>query len=815
MDRALAGAGVAPLSTELAAAVANARDLLLGAQRSEGYWVGSLEADVSVGAGYLPLMYFLTGSLPPARAKKITTHIFHRQRPDGSWSAYQGGPGDLSVSTQTYFALKLAGVAAQSPELSAARKWIRRAGGLESVNTITRIWLALFGQVSWEKVPTLPPELILLPSWAPFSIYEFASWSRATIVALTALSALRPVCPVPETASLEDVSGCSERGLSGASGHWRALSWETFYLRLDRLLKRRERSRFKPLRRIALKRVEQWILSHQEKDGGWGGILLPWVYSLMALKSLGHSADGPVIAGSLNGLEDFFVEEEDGVWLQPATSPVWDTAWAVIALRESGLPPDHPALQQAARWLLEQEITREGDWKIKNRRLLPGCWAFEFVNQFYPDLDDTALVPRALLRVRLDGEEELSKQAAIRRAAAWIRGMQCRDGGWAAFDRDNNRPALSHVPYGDFMAPLDPPSADVTAHVLEFMTEWGARDRSFHAGQAYLRKTQEVDGAWYGRWGVNYLYGTGLAVTALAAAAQPTRGDAIEDALWRGVAWLVGCQNPDGGWGETCASYDHPSLRGKGVSTSSQTAWAVLGLTAAVEPAAKQPRAGLGAEVPLDGHAVRGEGYPGVREALQRGIEYLLQRQESDGAWTEREYTGTGFPRAFYLRYDLYRLYFPLLALGRYQSCLEVLSETERRFAATDPLERILLLSHCLRRSARCQAGSGSNGLECRHCSQECPVHTLTQAARAAGYRGVCVAPGGSMALRFVEATRPRSILAVACRKELEEGIQAVAERFQNREPIIVTVALSKEGCVDTEVDVERVLRIIALRGEL
>ena len=772
--------------TRLGRGLENAQAFLLGAQHPEGYWVGTLEADVSVGAGYLPLIYFLTGAVPAERARGIAAHIFGRQRPDGSWSAYEGGPGDLSVSVQTYFALKLAGIPAGKPELVAARHWIRRAGGVESVNTITRIWLALFGQVSWEQVPTIPPELILLPRWAPLNIYAFASWSRATIVALMAIIALRPLCPVPASACLEDIAGCAGGTPQESEKRWGRLSWEALFLRLDRLLKRREGSSFKPLRRRALERVEGWILSHQEQDGGWGGILLPWVYSLIALKSLGHPADGPIIAASLRGLEPFFVEETGRLWLQPATSPVWDTAWTVIALRESGLAADHPALRNAARWLLEQEITREGDWKINNPRLRAGCWAFEFVNRLYPDLDDTALVPRALARVRLDGEEERSKQAAIDRAAGWIRGMQSRGGGWAAFDRDNNRRVLAHIPYGDFMTPLDPPSADVTAHVLEFLAERRDPGTSLRSGIAYLCRTQEIDGAWYGRWGVNYLYGTSLAVTALASTAQSAAADPRTDAaLRRGAAWLVGCQNPDGGWGESCASYDDPSLRGRGASTPSQSAWAVLGLIAGGESG----------------------------EALRRGIQYLLDSQDHDGTWKEAAYTGTGFPRAFYLRYDLYRLYFPLLALARCRSVREDRTEAEQRFAAIEPAQRVLLLSHCLRRSARCRATAGPEGLECRHCSEDCPVNVIVQAAGAAGYGGVCVAPGGSMALKFVARTRPRGIVAVACRKELEEGIRGVAEHSGTQEPAILTVALSRDGCVDTEVDVPRVLGIIALRG--
>ena len=461
-------------------------------------------------------------------------------------------------------------------------------------------------------------------------------------------------------------------------------------------------------------------------------------------------------------------------------------------MRESGLPEDHPALRRAAGWLLKQEIRRKGDWAVKNPRTPPSCWAFEFVNTLYPDLDDTAVVLRALLRVRLEEPEEEKKQEAIRRAASWIQAMQCRDGGWAAFDRDNNRRILSHVPYGDFMTPLDPASPDVTAHVLELLCELdhGRRyERSISAGIRYLRSRQEQDGAWYGRWGVNYLYGTSLSLAALAAA-----GERAEQAwIQRSRDWLEACQNPDGGWGESCRSYEKPKLRGRGSSTASQTAWALLGLRSASGTFSRESAA----------------------SCLQRGISYLVASQQPNGEWLEQEYTGTGFPRSFYLRYDLYRQYFPLLALAKCGNITAMLSEPERLISCIPPSQRILLVSHCLRKSSGCRAVQSRWGLECRHCTQSCPVHRLSEAARRRGYKGVCIAQGGSMALRFVHRTQPRGIVAVACRKELEEGIQAVsaAAASSTIRPAIVAVPLTKDGCVDTEVDVPRALQTIELGG--
>ncbi len=763
---------------------------LLGSQHPQGYWVGELEADASVAAGYIPMMYFLTGSIPAARVGKILNYIGEKQRSDGSWSAYRGGPGDLNVTVQTYFAAKLAGVPLESSWLKAAREFIRRRGGLSGVNTITRIWLALFGQVGWTEVPTVPPEAILLPSWLPVNIYEFASWSRATIVALMAIIALRPFCTVPEYACLADIRVEGAAFGYDTCSRGRLPSWESFFLVLDRLLKLYERSPVQPLRRTALRRIERWILAHQEEDGGWGGILLPWVYSLIALKALGYAPDHPVIKKGIRGLDGFLVADGQRLWLQPATSPVWDTAWTVIALRESGLPADHPALQKAARWLLGQEIHRRGDWSVKNSKTKPGCWAFEFVNTLYPDLDDTAVVPRALLRVRLDREAELRKEEAIGRASAWIQEMQGRDGGWAAFDRDNRLRMLAHVPYADFMTPLDPASPDVTAHVVEFLAEHGARDGSLERGLRYLRDAQEADGAWFGRWGVNYTYGTALVLAALQSAGQRPERRFVR----RAVQWLISRQNPDGGWGESCRTYDYPLDRGRGASTASQTSWALLGLVASLP--------GLGEA-----------GETRVRESIDRGVRYLLSSQEPEGVWSEDEYTGTGFPGAFYLRYELYRLYFPLLALAKYYRTFLEGDEQQRQFARTASSERVLLLSHCLRKSASCKASYGSWGLECRHCRPDCAINQLSAAAERSGYGGACVAPGGSMAVKFVELLQPRAIVAVACRKELQEGIERVTDLDScgSEPPLVMAIPLTKDGCVDTEVDVDKALRIITL----
>jgi len=622
-------------------AIEKAQSHLLSLQHSEGYWVGELEADASVTAGYVPLMYLMYGKVDPKRQQKAVNYVLSKQRSDGSWASFYEGPGDLNVSIQAYFALKLAGVSADQPFMQRARAFILANGGITKANVFTKIWLALFGQFDWRGTPTVPPEIIFLPNWFYLNVYEFASWSRATIIALTVVLTNKPVCRVPDYAQVFELYAEPPDLRDYSQGRVdRLFSWRTFFLVLDSLFKLWEKSPFKPGRRLALRRTERWIVGHQEADGSWAGIMLPWIYSLVALKSLGYPLDHPVIERGLKGLEGFIVEDSSTLRLQPATSPVWDTAWAMIALRESGLPPDHPCLRQAALWLLGQEIRVGGDWQVKNPRTQPGCWAFEFDNDLYPDLDDTSVVARALQKVRLPDEREEAKNRAIERGLRWTLSMQCKDGAWAAFDLNNNKQILAHVPFADFMTPLDPTCADVTAHVVELLGDLAPVSPSLRRAISWLKSTQEADGAWYGRWGVNYLYGTGLVLAALKAAGESMGQSYVRQA----ISWLLSMQHPDGGWGETCQTYEDPGLRGAGPSTASQTAWALIGLIAA------------------------GEAF---NPAVQAGIDFLLRTQEEDGSWEEDAYTGTGFPRAFYLRYDLYRAYFPLMALARYQTCLK------------------------------------------------------------------------------------------------------------------------------------------------
>ncbi|MGD0116237.1 MAG: squalene--hopene cyclase [Dehalococcoidia bacterium] len=639
MQPAIEGNGVQ--ADDLDRAIASSQAYLLALQHASGYWAGELEADASVTAGYLPLMHWLGRDVAPERKRKALNYVLGEQNADGSWPMFRGGAGDLSVTVQVYFSLKLSGLSADEELMRKARDFVLANGGVMKANIITKAWLSLFGEFDWRGVPVIPPEIIFFPRWAPFNIYELSSWARATIMALSILSATRPIHAVPPAARIEElyIEPPAQRNYR----QWRAprrLSWAGFFIALDRLFALYERSPVKPGRGLALRRVERWLRDHQDTDGSWGGIMLPWIYAIFALKSLGRRDDDPAIAGGIAGLERFVVEDADSMRLQPSVSVVWDTAWAILALRRSGLPASHPALVKAAEWLLGKETRLPGDWAVKGLKdgvSDAGCWSFEFENRWYPDIDDTALVARALNMVQLSEEAEPAKKAAIERAKRWIVGMQSDDGGWAAFDRNNNRSYLEHVPFADFITPLDPTSPDITNHGLDLLSDLGDRGPAASAGVDYLKRRQEADGSWFGRWGVNHIYGTGLVLPSLVAADDSGAHAHIR----RAAGWLTRFQHDDGGWGETCATYHDPSLKGKGPSTASQTAWALLGLAAAGE---------------CDAPCVRA------------GVDYLLRNQVVDGGWPERDFTGTGFPRAFYLRYGLYSTYFPLLALSMVRS---------------------------------------------------------------------------------------------------------------------------------------------------
>ncbi len=607
---------------------------LLSLQAEDGYWWAELESNATMAAEHLLLERFL-GTTEPQREQGVVRYILELQGEDGSWPIYWGGPGDVSVTTEAYFALKLAGVDPEREEMTRARDFIRAQGGVGATRIFTRIWLALFGQFEWSALPAMPPESILAPVSAPLNVYRFASWARATIVAIFMVWAYRPVVPIPAPARVDELYlHPGHRRRIQLRRDPRPFTWRNAFLVLDKALRAHERLPWKPLRKRALDACERWILERQEADGMWGGIQPPSVYSLIALKARGYSLDHPVMRKGLDGfLGDFALRRGDAFSVQPCLSPVWDTALAITGLREAGVPANDEALLQSARWLLAHEVQSLGDWALTVPGVEPGGFPFEFANERYPDTDDTA---EALIALRL--VDVRGKDGPFHRARGWLRAMQSSNGGWGAFDRDNDAEFVSRIPFADFGAALDPPTEDVTAHIVEAFALDGISPRDDMIARAldYLWDTQEPDGSWWGRWGVNYIYGLGAAVPALVAAGA----DPADPRLRRAARWLERHQQPDGAWGESCATYEDPSLRGKGPGSASQTAWALLALLALEPP---------------------------EHPAIVRGVDYLVRTQTKDGEWDEPHFTGTGFPGDFMLKYHLYRNYWPLWALGRYR----------------------------------------------------------------------------------------------------------------------------------------------------
>jgi squalene-hopene/tetraprenyl-beta-curcumene cyclase len=559
------------------------------------------------------------------RTARASAWIRSQQREDGSWANFLGGPGELSTTVESYVALRIAGDQPDAEQMRAAREYILGRGGVEAARVFTHIWLALFGLWEWDEVPTLPPEMVLLPRWFPLNPYDFACWARQTIVPLAIVLAERPLRPLP--------FGIDElrTGAQPPRGDGSLVS--RGFIALDGALRAYGRRPLRALRRAALAQAERWIIRRQEADGSWGGIQPPWVYSLIALHVRGYPLDHPAMRKGLEGLDGFTVDDDRGLRLEACQSPVWDTALAIIALRDAGVPAGDPALARAVDWVLGREIRVRGDWAVARPNLEPGGWAFEFANVNYPDIDDTAEVVLALRRV--SHPEPGRVTAAVERAVRWVVGMQSRGGGWGAFDADNTRELCRRLPFCDFGEVIDPPTADVTAHILEMLAVLGEADRpEAREGLRWLLDEQEPDGSWFGRWGANHVYGTGAAVPALVAAGVPPEHPAIRAA----VRWLETHQNPDGGWGEDMRSYVDRGWIGRGASTASQTAWALLALDAAGE------RSG----------------------AAERGVRWLVETQRPDGTWDEPQYTGTGFPGDFYINYHLYRLVFPVTALGRW-----------------------------------------------------------------------------------------------------------------------------------------------------
>jgi squalene-hopene/tetraprenyl-beta-curcumene cyclase len=700
-------------------AVAQARQCLLALQRPDGHWCAELQGDTILESEYVMLMAFL-GREHEERVVKAGRYIASQQRPDGAWSNYPGGPVDLSVSVKAYFALKIAGHAAEAAYMRRAKGLILERGGAAGCNSFSKFYLAFLGQFPYENCASVPPEMIFLPTWAYVNLYAMSSWTRTIVIPLSIFSAHKPVRRLPADKGIAElfVEAPGKR-LWPHPPSKRLFTWHNFFLAVDQLVKLFEVAGPRSVRRRAVARASAWMRAHFADSDGVGAIFPPIIYTIIALRCLGYADDSAEMLYALKQLDDLMIEEDDTLRVQPCHSPVWDTALAVNSLAMAAnvagtllVPPydgsrgngdgtrhqgdgtrsvpatngarSAPAangartapaaspLAAAARWLVEHEVRRPGDWSVMNPDLEPGGWYFEYRNGFYPDVDDTAMVIMGLARsghafekshafekgcgdgpapreyavklgAYLGPDQPMTPPLipAVARGLRWLLAMQNRDGGWAAFDRDINRELLTKVPFADHNAMLDPSCPDITARVLEALGQFGYRPGHQPVARAldFIARAQDRRGCWIGRWGVNYIYGTWQVLQGLEAV-----GFDPEHALVRrAVQWLQDVQQPSGGWGESCRSYDDPSTAGRGPVTASQTGWALLALIAAGE-----------AET----------------TSVRRGIEWLLDHQQTDGNWHEDEFTGTGFPKVFYLKYHNYRLYFPLMALARYRAAV-------------------------------------------------------------------------------------------------------------------------------------------------
>ncbi len=556
--------GANPLSTSpaLGERLAEAIDLgvnhLLSLQAEEGYWLGELEADTTLESDYILYLHIL-GRTGDERVGKLANYVRRRQLNDGGWNIYFGGPAELNATVKAYFALKLAGDRPDATHMQTARERIHALGGLEATNSYTRFYLAMVGGVSWDMVPAVPPELMLLPNWFALNIYEMSSWTRGIVIPLAILYAQKPYWPLPEHAHVDELFRDPARKAAAFAWDQQPFTWRNLFLAFDRAFKLYERLPWKPLRQRALRQAQEWLLEHLERSDGLAAIYPAMMNAIFALLAMGHSPDDPLTAREIEELARFEIEDRDTIRVQPCVSPVWDTAIAMVALEEAGVPPDHPALVQAAEWLLAHQVVGPGDWQVKNPGVEPGGWVFEFRNDFYPDVDDTAFVLMALQRVKYPATARL--EAAARRGLTWLLSMQNRDGGWGAFDHNNDRRFLTQIPFADHNAMIDPSSADVTARVLECLGRcgWPATHPVIQRAVQYLRRDQTPEGSWYGRWGVNYVYGTSGVLRAFETVALTA-----QDYCQRAVAWLRSVQNEDGGFGESIASYYDAALHGPG-----------------------------------------------------------------------------------------------------------------------------------------------------------------------------------------------------------------------------------------------------------
>ena len=622
--------------------IERSRNFLLSIQNGEGYWVDELEANVTISAEYIFFMHF-TDRLDLVKQDKVVKYLLHQQREDGSWPLFYGGLCDINSTVESYMALKMAGLPAEQEEMVRARQAIFSNGGIKNTRVFTKMFLAMFGQVSWDDCPAVPAEIILLPNWFPFNIYEISSWSRGTVVPLSIVRSFKPVKELPKGRDVQELFTEKDLNLDFKPNGLPLTKWRNTFIYLDRFIKILGKFSWKPFRKKALNTAEKWILEHQEDQGDFAGIQPAMFNALLALHLLGYDKNHPACVKGMEAVDRFMLEKDGQLWMQACVSPLWDTAICANALLDSGLPNDDPALVKAGEWIVSKQVIKRGDWQVKNPDAEPGGWAFEFYNELYPDTDDTAEILLFLNRVRLtDNRWKLSE---CERAMNWLLSMQSKDGGWGAFDLNNDKQVLNEVPFADHKALLDPPTVDVTSRILWMLAKWGFKKEHPQVQRAieFVKQRQEIDGCWFGRWGVNYIYGTFLALNGLCAIGENMKTPFIRQA----VRWLEDHQNEDGGWGETCQSYKEPSLRGRGQSTASQTAWALMGLIAADEAQTL---------------------------AAEHGARYLIETQKKagdlSGSWWENEFTGTGFPIHFFIKYHMYQHFFPLMALSRYRRYL-------------------------------------------------------------------------------------------------------------------------------------------------
>jgi len=624
-------------SEELDKAIARSQEYLLSIyNQDQGLWVAELEANTTLTSEYVYFMHYM-GTVDELRQRKMVHYLKETQLAQGAWNIHYDGPGDLSTTLEAYCAMRLAGEDPSARHMARARDFIIAHGGIENARVFTKIFFGLLGVYPWERCPALPPELMLLPEGFLLNIYEMSSWARCTVVPLLILWHHKPTIEAPEGFNLNELE---IMGSPGGNGHGKTSNgngWESFFYTADSVLKRYEKKPLPWTRKKALKLAEQWILDRQDPTGEWGGIMPAMMNSVMALKCLGYPLEHPAVRKGMEAIYRFAIEDSKSLRLQSCVSPVWDTANTSLALLESDLSPSHPAIEQATDWLWTKQTTQKGDWAIKNPDAAPGGWSFEFANEFYPDTDDTLAVLTAL---KLSGSDAKHPEDWYR-GLQWLLSMQSTNGGWAAFDVDNDKQIWNRIPFADHKSMLDPPTSDLTGRILEFLggLGYGTDFEPARKAIAFLESEQEADGSWFGRWGINYLYGTWCTLCGLCSIGYDMQSPRIR----RAVTWLKSGQKEDGGWGEPCASYDNPINKDKGSSTASQTSWALMGLVAAGEANS---------------------------EAVKHGVGYLLRSQNKKGSWDEKEFTGTGFPSFFYIRYHMYRDYFPLMALARYAKAL-------------------------------------------------------------------------------------------------------------------------------------------------